>query len=127
MTAFEVSVDGQRVCLSGVGEHGSLDAFICWIGDAGREPEFFLRIGGYGAIGEEHVHWTAPGIGVGSDIRVRIVQVDSVDPPTERVQYDKQGSEEYREHFRECSKSLTPHERKQLIQELIAELETSGQ
>lgn len=125
MIALEVSVNGQRACLAGVGADGSLDALLTWISSAGDEPHFFLRVGGYDVRGDEHLHWKTPSIGLGSEVQIRIVDVEMSDAPDERVRYDQTTCvEEYRQLIRECGMRHTPGERLRLLQELIAEIET---
>lgn len=54
MRAFNVSLNGKKLCLAGVGEPGVLSAIVNWVaGD--READMFIEVGGL--ANEEHVGW----------------------------------------------------------------------
>jgi hypothetical protein len=124
MKALEVFVNGLRVSLAGVGDDGVLNAIVSWVGHSGRDDDLFLQIGGLDSQTNEHLHWKAPSIGVGAEVLVRVIEAVTVDPPSERIRYEKQTCvDEYRQQLQECSGWLTPAEGRQLLQELIAELQ----
>lgn len=126
MKAFEVFINGHRVCLAGIGD-GVLSAIVNGIGSPDQDEEFHLHVGGLDRQTDEHLHWDAPSIGVGAEVLIRVVETQTVEPPSGRTRYEKQTCvDEYRQHLRECSGLLTPEERRQLLQELIAELEADG-
>src|SRR5713101_8463012 len=82
MRAFKVSLNGKKLCLAGVGEHGVLSAIVNWVaGD--RVSDLFMHVGGLAS--EEHVAWIRQKrIGVGDEIRVKIIEARSVDKPVEK-------------------------------------------
>ena len=126
MKALEVFINGHRVCLAGVGDDGVLNAIVNSIGNPKREDDIFLSVGGLDCVTDEHLRWESPSIGVGAEVLVRVIEAAEVDPPSERIRYEKKTCvDEYRQHLRECSGCLTPDERRQLIQELIAELQAA--
>ena len=123
MKAVEVLISGHRACLAGVGDDGVLSAIVNWVGGSDRD-EYFLSVGGLDSRSDEHLRWDVPSIGVGAEVLVRLVEVSAVDPPDERVRHDKQTcAAEYRERLRECGEWLTPDERREVLRELVAELQ----
>jgi hypothetical protein len=124
MKALEVFINGHHLCVAGVGDDGVLSAIVNWVGGPDKEENFFLQIGGLDSRADEHLRWESPSIGVGAEVLVRVVEAATVDPPRERIRYEKKTCvDEYRQHLRECSRWLTPDERRQLLRELVAELQ----
>lgn len=126
MKAFEVSINGHRVCLAGVGDAGVLHAIVGWVGGFGPDPneDLSLSVCGLEKLSDEHLRWHAPSLGVGAEVLVRVVEAAAVDPPDERFRHEKRrGMDEYRELFRECAQDLSDAERAQLRRELVAELQ----
>jgi hypothetical protein len=122
MTALEVFVNGHRVCLVGVGNDGVLGADVSWTG--GPETEDFIHLFVGGLADGEHVNWTVPPIGVGSEVLIRVVEAQTVDPPSKRERFDgKTRLDEYWQQLGERAQDLTPEERRQLLPRLIAELQ----
>jgi hypothetical protein len=82
MRAFKVSLNGKKLCLAGVGERGVLSAIVNWVaGDHGAD--LFMEVGGLAS--EEHVAWVSQKrLGVGDEIRVKIVEARLVDKPVEK-------------------------------------------
>jgi hypothetical protein len=130
MIAFEVFINGHRICLAGVGNDGVLNAIVTWVGRPNSEEEIFLRIGGLHSITDEHSHWNVPSIGAGAEILVKVVEADSVDldPPDQRYRSETPTTlEQYRDCLKQFTERLTEDERKQLQKELIADLQVRGQ
>ncbi|MGO8985197.1 MAG: hypothetical protein ACLQFM_10450 [Terriglobales bacterium] len=82
MRAFKVSLNGERVCLAGIGERGVLTAIVTWVaGD--RRADLFMEVGGL--ANEEHLKWVnQKPLRVGDEIKVKIVEVTSVDRPVKK-------------------------------------------
>lgn len=83
MRAFEVYLNGERLCLAGIGDDGVLNAMVDCIAkppDQGLE----LTVGGLISATREHVEWTNRHIAVGDQILVKIVDADRVDQPSKR-------------------------------------------
>ena len=124
MKALEVFVNGHRVCLAGVGEDGVLSAIVDWTGGPAEDDHVGLNVGGLGSRTGEHLGWEVPSLGVGAEVLVRVVEAAAVDPPSRRVRYDeKTRLDDYRQQLQECAEDLAPEERRQLLPELIAELQ----
>ena len=126
MKALEVSIHGHRVCLAGVGDDGVLHAVVNLVFGPGREEDCFLQVGGLDFKADEHLRWECPSIGVGAEVLMRVVEAEAVDAPNEHVRYEKKTCvDQYRKHLGDCSEWLTPDERRQLLEELIAELKAA--
>ncbi len=82
MRAFNVSLNGKKLCLAGVGERGVLSAIVNWVaGDRGAD--MFMEVGGL--ANEEHVGWVnQKRLQVGDEIRVKIVNAGSADEPVRK-------------------------------------------
>lgn len=105
MICFEVSVNGKRVCRAGIGEYGVLTSIVTWVkrhisnmppqGDDPKEfltEEIRLEIGGLetipGEIGD-HLAWSTPEVGVGDEVRIKIVDSPKPDTPNDRRPSDR--------------------------------------
>ena len=82
MRAFDVSLNGEKLCLAGVGERGVLSAIVSWVaGDRGED--LFLHVGGL--ANEEHIDWVRQRhLRVGDEIRVKVVESRSNDRAVRR-------------------------------------------
>ena len=143
MKALEVFINGQRVCLAGVGDNGVLHTIVNWVGrpersdevdreartnedeeDDWEQEEVFLSIGGLNSETREHYRWNTPTINVGDEVQIKIREAENVDPPNEKKIFEKRTCvSEYRQHLKESSGWLTPEERNQMIKELVVELQ----
>ena len=94
MIAFEVSLNGNKVCNAGVGDVGVLTTIITWVRRNGvntetREPENLeeelkLDISGLITSRNEYVRWSERKLAVGDEILIRVTNVESVDSPRDR-------------------------------------------
>src|SRR5262245_25299911 len=96
MIAFEIFVNGKKVCAAGVGDDGVLlsaltlaprrrNAQPAETGAARRFQELGLRVGG--AVGpphdaSRHVEWLNQHICVGDEITIRVIETEVVDKPS---------------------------------------------
>ena len=84
MRAFKVYLNGKRLCLAGIGDDGVLVATVNWVTGHGR-ADLFMDVGGLVSPVGEHVGWVRQKhLGVGDEIRVKIVQTNSSDKPTHK-------------------------------------------
>jgi hypothetical protein len=91
--AFEIYVNGERVCTAGVGEGGVLATGVTWVAGASPHPaegRFDFRIGGVDGVTGEHLSWNAPQLGIGDEIRVKLVEADRTDQEHQRIMPDLQ-------------------------------------
>jgi flagellar basal body L-ring protein FlgH len=84
MIAFEIQLNGQKLCLAGVGDSGVLSAIVTWAATAmatgTRNESLFLDIGGLINPRGERVSWTdQKPLATGDVIQVKIIEADSVD------------------------------------------------
>jgi len=86
MLAFEVSLNGDKLCLAGIGNHGVLSSIVSWVARPGETGDLFLSVGGLFSPTEQHVDWVRTRyLSAGDEIRVRIVEADCVDKPSEKL------------------------------------------
>jgi hypothetical protein len=90
MIAFEVHLNGKKVCTAGVGELGVLTTNLAWRGPqpyqkGGPSVADYLRldVGGLAASGE-HLRWLDRKLRRGDAVTIKVVEVDSTDRPRER-------------------------------------------
>jgi hypothetical protein len=87
MRAFQVYINGERVCLAGIGDNGVLTAIVSWVVAPDRE-EMDLSVGGLISPVKEHVNWTNRHPRVGDEIKIKIIERTSVDKPKSRHRDD---------------------------------------
>ena len=78
MICFEVWVNGEKICLAGVGESGVLNAII----DGGnKQRKSNLHIGGL--VNDEYVRWTEKGHyrEVGDELTIKSLEADTAYEP----------------------------------------------
>lgn len=88
MRAFKVYLNDHKLCLAGIGNRGVLSALVTWnAGEANESLE--LEAGGLISPDMEFVAWIRQRpLDVGDDVRIRIVEADSVDEPKNRHRDD---------------------------------------
>ncbi len=94
MIAFDVFLNGNKVCRAGVRDLGVLTTVLTWVRREGRntetrepgiiEEELTLNVGGLISSKNEHVRWSDDKLAVGDEVRVRVINLESVDPPRDR-------------------------------------------
>jgi hypothetical protein len=107
MRAFEVHLNGKKLCSAGVGSDGVLTAIVTCV-QGKKASDVFLTVGGLVSRTEEHVSWVRQRpLRVGDKIQVKIVKAASVDPPTARYQMDRQAQVRYQKSYvRKLAKQL---------------------
>ena len=112
MVAFEVSVNGKRVCTAGMGDYGVLTSILTWVGrrpaeslnGAGTEEELTLEVSALESRSPnpgEHLKWLSETLRVGDSVSIRIAEVDTADPPVERGRQDVDAVERARRAYYE--------------------------
>ena len=124
MIAFEVFIAGHRVCLAGVGDEGTFNVIVgCTSNAANSYCGYHLSVSGGDRRTDEFFDWSAPSIGVGSEVTVRVVETDAVDDPSERSPLESMiTTERYRDVMQSMTVRMAPDERRALLRELVAEL-----
>jgi hypothetical protein len=86
MRAFNISMNGKKLCVAGVGDRGLLSAIVCR-GAGDRDEDLFLHVGGL--VNEEHLDWIDHAcLQIGDEIRVQICEVESGDDPSRKRRRD---------------------------------------
>jgi hypothetical protein len=90
MICFEVYINGQKVCLAGVGDDGVLSVMASFIASSESQRTDF-RVGGLIKVDAEiqqQVEWIDREVNVGDDITIKIVESENYDTPMNgRTQY----------------------------------------
>ncbi|MGH9500704.1 MAG: hypothetical protein ACRD3L_16305 [Terriglobales bacterium] len=81
MRAFEVYLNGAKLCLAGIGNDGVLTTIVNWVAKGG-EGDLFFTVGGLLTPTGEHVAWLRQHLRVGDEVQIKIVEADTVDNPT---------------------------------------------
>ena len=92
MLAFDVLVNGKRLCLAGTAPNDVISTIISW---ARRTPDTInFHVGGISS-GNSHVQidWTTPTISIGDEITIRLVDAETYDEPDERRPMRSRGPE----------------------------------
>lgn len=99
MIAFNVYLNGKKVCIAGVADTGVLSAHVTWVRRTGEhtlsmqsdgvEEELTMDVGGLITPTDEYVRWAdRRAVQVGDEIRIKIVEAERVDPPPIRNRSD---------------------------------------
>jgi hypothetical protein len=82
MRAFEIYLNGKRICTAGVGDDGVLSVIANHVIGHGRD-EFSLHVGGL-IKSDEHVTWRTSKLKNGDELLIQILESESVDQPKKR-------------------------------------------
>lgn len=90
MKAFQVHLNGRKLCTAGFTEHDVvLDAIVDYVSGNGRD-ELALTVGGLISPKQEYVRWVKrKKLRIGDEIRLRIVETQYADSPRERRTRDE--------------------------------------
>ena len=83
MRAFEVHLNGEKVCVAGIGDHGVLNAMVDHV-ISGIGNELHFRVGGLISETDEHVTWVNQKLKVGDEVQVKVIEAAEIDEPQER-------------------------------------------
>jgi hypothetical protein len=93
MLAFEVSVNGEVVCVAGLDEYGVLTAILSWVRrrpDAEFKPdseELEFSVSGLASDARndaEHLDWLKRELRVGDIVSLRVIEIERADEPAMR-------------------------------------------
>jgi hypothetical protein len=92
MRAFQVHLNGKKLCVAGIGDDGVLTTIVSYAARQGV-ADVFLQVGGLQTSPtKEHVRWVnQKPLSVGDEIRIQFVEASSVDAPTDS--YEKHPAE----------------------------------
>ena len=87
MRAFEVSLNGKRLCIAGIRNDGVLTTNVTYA-PVRKRGETRVYIGGLILPEDEHVFWKQSTLRLGDELRIKIVEKSSVDRPHTRFPRD---------------------------------------
>jgi hypothetical protein len=97
MKAFEVFVNGERLCLAGIAGRCVLTVIIGHVkGKVDPVDDLYLHVGGLISETDEHVIWSKAQLKTDDEVRVRIIESDTADEPKERLVRDSEQDLEQR-------------------------------
>lgn len=106
MRAFEVHLNGKRLCLAGVGERGVLTAIIDHVAGL-KGSNLNLNVGGLFSSTGKHVRWRNRRLRVGDEVLVKIVDTESVDKPRDSYRLNPEADEiKQKAHIRAMAKKF---------------------
>jgi hypothetical protein len=106
MRAFEVNLNGKRLCLAGIGDDGVLNAMVEHFVGKGWNYQTLL-VGGLISPTGEHVTWKRRRLKIGDEVRIKIVESVSVDRPRERLRLDPRDEvKRQKKYVREMAKKF---------------------
>jgi hypothetical protein len=80
MRAFQVSLNGKKLCLAGIGDDGVLTAIVTWVKGKGK-GDLFLEVGGLVTPSDEHVSWkNQTPLRLGNTIEIKIIDASRLTP-----------------------------------------------
>jgi hypothetical protein len=93
MICFEVRVNGEKICVAGVGDSGVLAAHVTW--SQGRQSQRrqpqkpHLHVGGL--VNNEHVRWTENEhvLEVGDEVTFKVVEAGTADEPIHKYPQER--------------------------------------
>jgi|SRR5579863_2170887 len=82
MRAFEVHLNGKKLCVAGIGDDGVLTTIVSYAARQGV-ADVFLQVGGLRTSPtKEHVRWVdQKPLSVGDEIQIKFIEAPSVDTP----------------------------------------------
>ena len=84
MRAFDVSLNGKKLCRAGIGDDGVLSAIVSSV-TRKSAGDLFLEVDGLVSTVDEHVSWVnQKPLQVGDTIQVTVVEAKSADKPTKK-------------------------------------------
>ena len=98
MLAFELSVDGERVCLAGMEDWAVMSVILSAVrarsGDRARNGELDVSAGGLSETDADgvyyHARWARVNLKVGSKVTINLVETDEPDLPVRRYRSDRE-------------------------------------
>jgi hypothetical protein len=88
MRAFRVALNGEKVCLVGIGDEGVVTAIVSCVTGRARD-DLSLEVGGLVSSANEDIKWiNQKPLRVGDELQIKIVEATLVDKPTKRHRID---------------------------------------
>lgn len=88
MQAFEISINGEELCLAGIDNDGVLTTIVHYAARQ-REGGIFIEVGGMISKTKEHVKWIdEKRLNVGDTVEIKIIETAAVDTPIKKYRLD---------------------------------------
>ena len=94
MIAFEIILNGQKLCTAGAGDLGVVATNLCWVRRKSlpdgvvipdwTPEELTIDVGGIDSYTDEHLRWLREELKVGDTVEIRVIEIDRVDEPESR-------------------------------------------
>jgi hypothetical protein len=90
MTAFEIRINGEKVCTAGLNEPGVVTSIVSWLRgvpkakDAISSEHIDIRIGGLNSRTDTHLTWLTRTLQIGDEVKIKVLAKAKVDKPTRR-------------------------------------------
>ena len=84
MIAYEVYLNGEKLCTAGGAELTALTGTLTFFPNRPDELGPLLTVGGVVCNPEEFLHWAHRGLRVGNRVEIRIVESSKADEPISR-------------------------------------------
>src|SRR6266481_1181822 len=106
MRAFEVFLNGKRLCVAGVGKTGVLTTIIDHVSGHFERDRLHLHVGGLTA-GNEFVRWRDQALRLNDVVSLKIVETDAVHKPrTTRRRDPRKELRDQKRYVREMAKKF---------------------
>ena len=92
MVAFDVFLNGKRLCTAGVNTDGVLTAVVDWVGHGPGKESLHVNVFGLYSPTRQHAGWARRDLKPGDKIRVKIVEANKVDKPKHKYVSDTEGA-----------------------------------
>jgi hypothetical protein len=91
MRALEIFLNGEKLCVAGIGNNGVLSAIVTWAaGKSGADS--FLEVGGLISTTNKHFSWVRQKhLQTDDEIQVKVVEATTVDEPSGKIRPIRQG------------------------------------
>ena len=76
MRAYQIFLNGERLCTAGIGKHGYIQAYVTYLSE---RNETYLDIIGCLASKKLYVRWARRPLRTGDEVRVKIVDKKTAD------------------------------------------------
>jgi hypothetical protein len=90
MICFEIYINGQKVCLAGVGSDGVLSAMATFIASSKSQNTDF-RVSGLSKVDAEtsqQIEWLDRELSIGDVLTIKVVETENYDiPPSQKIVY----------------------------------------
>ena len=105
MLAYEVFLNGDRLCVSGIEGDGVMNAMLSY-GKGKRVDHLHLTVGGLANITEETLQWVCADLKLGDEITINVIDAASVDEPLTRERAPELDPDVHKANIRAWIKKL---------------------